>query len=135
MNYNTEILCKFLQIPFKDKGRDFNGCDCLGIVSLFYKEVFNIEITEFTPSCYDINTILKGFEKHITEWEKITEPVFGCLVAMNNYRKIPNAVNHIGIYLGDDEVLHIKPKMYAIREKITNPNFLKIMGYYVFNTT
>jgi cell wall-associated NlpC family hydrolase len=134
VKYDMDVLKKFIQIPFKDMGRDFNGCDCLGLVTLFYKEVFGITIQEFGHSCYNISAITDGFKKEVDEWEPVNEPEFGCIIAMNNIRSIPNVVNHIGIYIGNNEILHIKPQMCTIREDIRSSNFLKIMGYYVFKT-
>ncbi len=132
---NDTIICKYLQIPFKDGGRDYSGCDCLGLVALFYKEIYGIELSKFEHSCYNIGAITEGFNDEVSEWVKIDSPEFGCIVAMNNIAKIPNAVNHIGIYIGNNEVLHIKPNSYPARESMRNPNFLKIMGYYVFKAT
>lgn len=39
---------KYLKVPYKHLGRDFSGCDCLGLVTLFYKNEFGIELPAYT---------------------------------------------------------------------------------------
>lgn len=35
---------KYLHIPFKDRGDNFDGCDCWGLVCLIFRERRNIEL-------------------------------------------------------------------------------------------
>jgi hypothetical protein len=47
---------RLLGIPWKKGGRDFNGCDCIGIVLLWAREVLGLEI-EFPPSPHPLESI------------------------------------------------------------------------------
>ena len=38
---------QFIGIPYKSKGRSFNGCDCWGIIRLYYNEVINRRLPEY----------------------------------------------------------------------------------------
>lgn len=44
--FNDDYI-KYLTIPYKHLGRTFEGCDCLGLVKLFYKEELGIDILDF----------------------------------------------------------------------------------------
>ncbi len=39
---------RYLAIPFKDKGRGFDGCDCWGLVWLIYKTELGIDLPAFS---------------------------------------------------------------------------------------
>ena len=43
---------KYINLPYKHKGRDFSGIDCWGLVYLVYKEEKNILIPNFTELQY-----------------------------------------------------------------------------------
>jgi cell wall-associated NlpC family hydrolase len=45
--FTPELQSKYLRIPFKDKGRDFKGCDCGGLVWLVYKNELGIELPDW----------------------------------------------------------------------------------------
>ncbi len=47
MNIN-EFVLKAMAVPFKEKGRDYEGVDCYGIAYLGFKEVFNIQLPTYT---------------------------------------------------------------------------------------
>lgn len=40
-------LIKYLKIPHRHLGRDFKGCDCFGLVRLFYQQEFGIELPDY----------------------------------------------------------------------------------------
>ena len=40
-----------LSIPFVDQGRSFSGCDCFGLVQLFYKYMYGVHLREYNISC------------------------------------------------------------------------------------
>lgn len=45
--FTTEAQRKYMRIPFKEHGRDFNGCDCGGLVWLVYKNELGIELPDW----------------------------------------------------------------------------------------
>lgn len=44
---NRKYYFKYMNIPFKHLGRDFNGVDCYGLMLLYAKEEFGIELKDW----------------------------------------------------------------------------------------
>ena len=41
------MLSRFIGIPFKVGGEDFEGCDCWGLVKLYFKQILDIDIPDY----------------------------------------------------------------------------------------
>lgn len=104
-------LNKYIGLPYKNLGRDFNGVDCWGLVYLVFKEEKEIILPDYTELKYDEKWYKN--ENHIldnisNEWLEVHKPYqkFDALIFYNvgiNY----NIANHIGLYIGEDKILHI----------------------------
>lgn len=44
MHHLSNVLNKFIGIPYKSGGETFFSCDCYGLIKIFYKDIFSIEI-------------------------------------------------------------------------------------------
>lgn len=44
--FTVENQRKYMRIPFKEHGRDFDGCDCGGLVWVIYKNELGIELPD-----------------------------------------------------------------------------------------
>ena len=97
---------KYLQIPHLHLGRDFKGCDCLGLVRLFYLTEFNISLPDYTD--YEENWHLKDALRITKNYKKCgftrvkDFPVYGDVLLLNEsgYPK------HLGICTGNGNFLH-----------------------------
>ena len=103
-------LDKYINLPYKNVGRDFNGVDCFGLVYLIYKNELNIELPDFTNLMYSKNWFKEGkniiVENVWDKWYEVdkTEQT-DLLLFYTNYKK--RVVNHIGLYIGNDKFIHI----------------------------
>ena len=107
----NDFTSKYLGIPYKPAGRGFDGLDCYGLLVLYYKTEFGIDI--FDPLVQFRNAkdlegkkyILDGL-KRSTEWIKIDESELrthdGLLLC--NGTPYPN---HCGIVTGPNQFLQI----------------------------
>ena len=112
-------------IPWKTKGRDRDGIDCVGLALLAQKELFGREY-EF-PFDYDPET---GDEKILLDWlEDIADeadiPQNGDLVIYRMPGIDGVVIHHIGTVV-DDALLHIYPGKSSRKVKLMMCRIYKI---------
>jgi cell wall-associated NlpC family hydrolase len=121
---------KYIRIPYLDKGRSFEGCDCFGLVILIYRNEFNRELADVMyATAEDRETIAKLIDVNAPtiDAQPVREPEEGDLVLMRN----AGAASHIGIYLEGGLCLHTSRKYGTCCERIDGPRLKwRIAGYY-----
>ena len=122
------IIDTYLKVPFKVGGRSIEGCDCWGIVTIIYKDIFNIDLIDFEGSQnYDEKWFLKGenylLEYYYKQWEVIDKKDIKPfdMVFFNNSRGI---ANHIGVVLTKNKFIHCS-KAGTIISKLTDNEWSK----------
>lgn len=105
---------KYIDIPFKHKGRDFKGCDCFGLVRLIFKEERGIELPDYLEIDYDCDlnkkqeTYIQDELKYHTnhEWKKINSHYdrWDILIFYANPKRI--IADHVGLHIGDGKFIH-----------------------------
>ena len=107
MEYNS----KWIGIPYKLGGRDFNGCDCVGLPYLFLKEN-NFDVPEYEPKKTLTPEIIRHFDSEMRKQEKwakifidLKELKIGDILCFSLTRK--SKVNHLAVYMGVGRFLHI----------------------------
>ena len=97
-------MYKFFQIPYRNNGRDFNGCDCYGLVKLLAKEKQGITLPDFNYENAQSNDNEKFFnqEKNNHHWKRC-EPKEGAIIVI----RIEGIAKHIGYMLDATSFMHI----------------------------
>jgi hypothetical protein len=116
---SDEWLLRYINIPFKDHGRDFSGIDCYGLIRLMYKEERNITLPlhiEWTcvrhwpnlkinfSSSFDIRRLFRT-ENNIYFYMVDGNPKFFDVLVF--YDSKMRVAEHLGLYLGKDKFIHI----------------------------
>ena len=120
---------KYIGIPFVDRGDSFKGADCYGLLRLFYREEFGRYIADPLITC---DKCYKVFSQYLIEirkhWKEIPEPVNYCGVAIANEPRLPNIVQHFGIYI-DGKILHTLKGVgsHIVR---ADKSFMNVKKYY-----
>jgi cell wall-associated NlpC family hydrolase len=126
-------LRDLIGIPFVDGGRDpVEGLDCWGLLILAAKH-FGYDVPDFDISCFDapgINEIYKS-ETDTVRWRQRRELQPGYVIAMALSQRMPDAIQHFGIYIGEGKFLHTVRKAGSCLSSIDAPLWKnKIKGYY-----
>ena len=128
MNYN-----KYIGLPYASNGRDESGIDCWGLVRLFYKQEYDIELPSYTEEyagAYD-SRILDMMDIYKNNWAQVTQPEIGSVIVFN----ILGEPFHVGVYVGEDKFIHARDGMDSVLESVNSPKWSKrIEGYYKYST-
>lgn len=99
-------LDSFLGIPYKFKGRDRQGIDCLGLVWLYLREkgIFipdddGLPMLEESQSDY-LDRVLKALARAA---EKVAVPQADDIVVM----RLPGGYTHMGVMADNQHMLHV----------------------------
>lgn len=121
----------YIGLPYASNGRDENGIDCWGLVRLFYKQEYDIELPSYLDEyagAYDAR-ILNMMASYKNNWARLESPEVGSVVLFN----ILGEPFHVGIYIGDGKFLHAREGRDSVIETIANVKWAKrIEGYYKY---
>jgi cell wall-associated NlpC family hydrolase len=109
---------KYIGLPFVDGGRDLDGLDCWGLVSLIYKDVLDLEIPNYEISALDTDKVCEAMSwgRDNDGWMEVAKGEYrpGDLVALAMHLKYPDMINHVGVYVGGGSFIHTQQKTGAI---------------------
>lgn len=120
---------KYVGIPWRVHGRDRDGIDCWGLVCLVYREVLGLEVPSFagdyegtTPQ--DAEHIAELFAQRwpLPEFRALDPdelPAAGDVVLFRLY----GLPCHVGIYVGEQSILHVRSGVDACVERIDGPTW------------
>jgi len=126
---------KYIGIPFKERGRDFNGVDCWGLVRLIYKNEFNITLPSFVDD-YTTTDDTSRLEELIAQyregWDEITALESGAVILF----KLLGSESHIAVAINDKQFIHISENSTSVVESIDSVLWRKrIVGYFKYNSS
>lgn len=124
---------KYVGIPFKEKGQDWDGCDCWGLVRLFYRTEYGVILTDLTTYYKDTSDKINigqaaEIEKHNA---RLTDSPKEGDVILFRFFGYPM---HVGIYINDQKMLHVMKGIDAIIERHDkSPWKHRKLGVYVYD--
>ena len=113
---HKEFVRRSLQVPFVEKGRDFEGWDCWGLVYCYFKQVKRILLPEYLD--YSSTTEYRQLKRLINQakpaWIVVDEPEQGD-VAIFNLSGYPT---HVALVMDKRNALHAESKVGTFMEPI-----------------
>lgn len=122
MNINDFIL-KVMAVPFKDKGRDYEGLDCWGLCRLGFHEVYGVELPSYLDDYTDAGKTqesrlelseLIALKKR--KWEQVTQ-YHPMDVALFTLGGMPV---HVGLMIDKKNFLHCEKKIGTVIESLNS---------------
>ena len=125
----------YIGIPFLSGGRDCNGVDCYGLVRLVMKEQYSYDLPVFIGTYTNALNLQQTKNLFIEQvpvltGENLEKPQEGAICLI----KHRGLLSHVGIYAGDNYIIHSRDNVGVILEKIGSPNLRgAISGWYKIN--
>lgn len=134
MSYPTiKDIGRYIGIPFvpnKSAPVSFHGVDCWGLIRLFYREEFGIEVPDPLISPGDVGRVFEEYQKEISStWEAIDSPEPWCIIAMAQDPLRPDIVQHFGLSLPGGRVLHTSASINSHTSYLSTLRW-SVKGYY-----
>lgn len=121
---------RYIGIPFADGEPSLAGANCITLVELIYREKLGVPIHPIRIPHGQKNRAFMQFLTEVSErWEAIDTPEEFCVVAMAHDPRRPDLIQHFGIYLGNDIMLHTLQKVGAHTVRLSKMKSF-IRGYY-----
>ena len=98
----VEQIKKYKGCPYVYGGTNPNGWDCSGCIQWIYKNIFQISLPRTTYEQVKVGKVVNLSD--MNQWQP------GDLLFFGNY-----SVSHVGIYLGNGEMLHALGTKYGTR--------------------
>lgn len=122
----------YIGLPFQDHGRDRTGLDCWGLVRLVLSEQFAIALPSYAHE-YERTTETGRISALIARESPLWTPVnageerLGDVIVL----RLQGQPLHVGIILGDGQMLHIEWNINSVIERYRESRWSKrIAGFY-----
>lgn len=128
---------RFVGIPYRDRGRDFDGCDCYGLVWLVNREILSREL----PSLHDRYTlpadrkVIAGLiAGEMQPWREVVagaEMAFDCALMREG-----DQARHIGLIVAPGQLLHVEEDSISRIERYRSGTMRhRIVGFFRYTVT
>lgn len=123
------FIKKIMLTPYVDKGRDYDGIDCYGMLYLAYKDVLGVALPTYVDEYDDTGKTAASREAlsalitgHTHEWEPVDGRYRPMDVALFTLGGQPI---HIGVMIGKDKFIHCEEKIGVIVERLSSAKWAK----------
>jgi cell wall-associated NlpC family hydrolase len=124
------IWTKYLMIPYKDLGRDFNGCDCYGLVYLLMRDISKVTLPIYSGYQSDdapkMGEFINTEADHDLIWQKVTTPQAGDLVVF----KLNGIPQHVGYMLNRFDYLEMTRDAGVTTGRVTDSSSRHLIAFY-----
>lgn len=119
---------KYINLPYREFGRDFDGVDCYGLITLIYNNELGIIIPDYTDLlCSKTRHNLKEKQDHILnsigiKWVPLKNDKFKVYDALVFNKRSNSAIaEHIGMYIGGGKFIHALEDHTSMINRLDSP--------------
>ena len=129
-------LNAFVGLPYKDRGRDYSGVDCWGLLWIVYRDALGVELPAYLDAYRPIDDreredIAQTIVGNYSGWRQIASPEPFDAVLL----RVGGIACHIGVTAGDGAMLHIMRGHSAVIESYRANKWVKrVHEYYRYKS-
>lgn len=119
---------EYIGIPFRDHGRDRDGCDCWGLVRMVYADHFGLELPSYAGAYRDIadgDGLSRAVEQILPAWRSAEPEEFAVALIRFHGGRL-----HVGVMADIGRMLHVERGKLACVEPL-EPYRNLLQGVYV----
>lgn len=132
-----EFINAALGVPFRERGRDYAGWDCWGLVRCAYRDVWGIDLPSYAEGYPAPARSVEGREamRDVVQaataqggaWRAVAAPRAGDVVVL----RVTGRPIHVGLLLDGERFIHAEDKVGAVIEKLASPAWSRRLdGFY-----
>jgi cell wall-associated NlpC family hydrolase len=111
----TSSITSYVGIPFRDGGRDREGCDCWGLLRLIYRDFLGVELPSYGEiSAADLAAVSRRIDagKDGERWQAVMSPrpLDAVVMRLHGARRI----GHVGVAVDGRRLIHIEKGTDAV---------------------
>ena len=126
----AHLLDDFVGVPWRDRGRDRNGCDCWGLARLVYRERLGIDLPSYVDD-YASTADRSALDGLIRGEREPWRPVTADAAELFDVVLLRERPWHIGVVAGAGLMLHMpRGQTSTIEPYRTGRHRLRIDGLY-----
>ena len=128
-------MMQYIGIPYLNRGRKFSGCDCYGLVMLFYKGELGIDIPDVNADAKSPRRSFAAYLMEISRHWTETDARKYAVVAMCANENHPQMVTHFGVMIDEKRMLHTYDGVDSHVVEISHASVKnQIKGFYRWRT-
>ena len=128
-------LSDFVGIPFVSGGRDFKGCDCWGLVMLYYKYMLKQQLPDYRVNADDFPKISETMHAETEMPNSIWDIYYGNEPKQDHIALMrlgySDDINHAGVILPDGRMLHCYEACGSCIVDPRNPKWKNLIRMYI----
>lgn len=113
---------RYINIPYVNKGREFSGADCWGLVRLVYLHELGIELPDYGEvSADDLSKVHRKVEDVQEQWEAVAHndiQAFDICVMRAPGKRI---ICHVGVVVDKNRILHVEKRTDSVIVPLNDP--------------
>lgn len=115
-------VARYINVPYIDKGREFSGADCWGLIRLVYLHELGIDLPSYGEvSAENLAKVHRKVEEVAEQWEAVEpadiQPFDVCVMRIAGKR----LVCHVGVVVDKKRILHVELRTDSAIVELRDP--------------